>query len=109
MQWYSKAAEQGDAGAQFSLGWMYASGQGVTQDYKAAVQWFSKAAQQGHASAQNKLGVMYAIGQGVAQDTIRAHMWANLAASNRCGYKIEGHNRQTNDPRRYRKSTESCP
>jgi TPR repeat protein len=32
-------AEKGDAGAQYNLGIMYDNGQGVTQDYKAAVKW----------------------------------------------------------------------
>ena len=31
--WYRKAAEQGDADAQYNLGVMYAKGQGVPQDY----------------------------------------------------------------------------
>ena len=37
-------AEQGIAGAQYNLGLMYKNGQGVVQDYKAAVKWFRKAA-----------------------------------------------------------------
>ena len=37
-------AEQGDAGAQKNLGWMYYSGQGVPQDYAAAVKWYRLAA-----------------------------------------------------------------
>ena len=42
---------------------MYRKGQGVPQDYKAAVSWYSKAAEQGYASAQSNLGFMYANGQ----------------------------------------------
>ena len=37
-------AEQGDAYAQFNLGFMYYNGQGVLQDHKEAVKWFTKAA-----------------------------------------------------------------
>jgi hypothetical protein len=33
MRWYRKAADQGLAQAEMSLGWMYDSGQGVAQDY----------------------------------------------------------------------------
>ena len=40
-------AEQGDARAQYNLGVMYAEGEGVPQDYKAAVQWYRRAAEQG--------------------------------------------------------------
>ena len=39
-----KAAEQGDAGAQFSLGLMYSNGEGVTKDFKEAVKFATAAA-----------------------------------------------------------------
>ncbi len=74
-------AGQGDAGAQVWLGFMYANGHGVPQDYAKAVGWYRKAAEQGMASAQNNLGFMYSKGRGVPQDYAQAHMWSNLAAS----------------------------
>ncbi len=37
-------AEQGDAGAQHTFGFMYANGQGVRQDYAEAVKWYRLAA-----------------------------------------------------------------
>ena len=73
-------AEQGDAEAQFSLGFMYDHGQGVPQDYAEAVKWYLKAAEQGYANAQYNLGLMYKDGQGVSQDYVQAYMWLNLAA-----------------------------
>ncbi|WP_303396492.1 SEL1-like repeat protein, partial [Pseudomonas fragi] len=39
-------AEQGDAAAQYKLGIMYATGEGVAQDAKQAVTWYRKAAEQ---------------------------------------------------------------
>ena len=45
--WYQKAAEQGYADAQVSLGCMYDSGQGVPQDKQKAFVWFSLARAQG--------------------------------------------------------------
>ncbi|MCE9951345.1 sel1 repeat family protein, partial [Aeromonas allosaccharophila] len=68
IEWFEKAAEQGFAMAQYSLGVMYSQGQGVTQDDQQAVNWFAKAAAQGNAKAQYNLGVMYRQGQGVTQD-----------------------------------------
>ena len=62
-----KAAEQGDAVAQYKLGVMYYDGSGVLQDYAEAVKWYREAAEQGHAIAQNSLGQMYDLGQGVPQ------------------------------------------
>ena len=35
----SKAAEEGDAGAQYNLGLMYSSGAGTQQDYEQAFYW----------------------------------------------------------------------
>ena len=65
---WQAAADQGDAKAQFNLGQMYANGQGVAQDFKAALAWYCKAAEQGDAEAQYNLGIMYSDGRGVAQD-----------------------------------------
>ena len=78
---FSTLAEQGDARAQVSLGYMYVQRRGVSQDYTEALRWFRQAAEQGDARAQIKLGAMYALGQGVPQDHVQAHKWFNLAAS----------------------------
>ena len=59
---------------------MYDEGQGVVQDYAAAVSWYRKAADQGNAGAQTLLGYMYDNGQGVALDYVQAHKWFNLGA-----------------------------
>ena len=53
---YRLAAEQGDAGAQFNLGGMYDSGEGVPQDYKTAAKWYRLAAEQGDADSQQQSG-----------------------------------------------------
>ena len=74
-------AEQGNARAQTSLGFMYAKGKGVPEDDKEAVKWYNLAAEQGDADAQYNLGLMYKRGQGVLQDNAYAHMWWNIAAS----------------------------
>jgi len=44
---YRKAAEQGNAYAQYNLGFMYGNGEGVPQDYVEAHKWFNLAAAQG--------------------------------------------------------------
>ena len=75
-----RAADQGDAEAQFNLGWMYDTGKGVSQDYGEAVQWYRRAADQGHAQAQCNLGVMYYTGEGVPQDDREAVKWFRRAA-----------------------------
>lgn len=74
-------AERGNAHAQNNIGFMYAQGQGMAQDYTAALGWYSKAADQGIADAQEFLGLMYQYGQGgVAQDYAAALSWYRKAA-----------------------------
>jgi TPR repeat protein len=81
MSWYRKAADQGNAPAQFNLGFMYFNGLGVPQDDAAAASWYRKAADQGDTAAQFSLGVMYLQGEGVPQDYVSARLWFNLAAA----------------------------
>ena len=81
VKWYTLAAEQGFADAQYNLARMYRFGY-VGKDYKTAVKWYTLAAEKGHISAQSTLGSSYYFGQGVAQDYVKAHMWWNIAALN---------------------------
>ena len=60
VKWYRLAAEQGNARAQYNLGYAYDNGEGVEQDYVEAVKWFRLAAEQGNADAQYNLGYAYA-------------------------------------------------
>ena len=75
------AAERGDARAQAQLGFMYATGRNVAQNYALASYWYRRAAEQGNAAAQHLLGLMYDKGFGVPPDYVLAHMWLNLAAA----------------------------
>jgi len=79
-EWLPLAA-QGDIDAQFALGFLYNTGQGVSQDYAQAHKWYLKAAAQGHATAQVNLGVLYANGQGVPSDYAQARKWYLKAAA----------------------------
>ena len=44
LNWFRKAAERGQANAQFSLGIMYKNGEDVPQDYMQAQMWVNLAA-----------------------------------------------------------------
>ena len=79
--WFRRAAEQGYAGGQSALGWLYSTGRGVPLNYRAAAQWLRRAAEQGDAFGQRLLGFLYAFGWGVPQDYVVAHQWLNLAAA----------------------------
>ena len=49
-----KSAKQGDAEAQYNLGVMYSTGQGVPQDDHLAVMWYRAAAEQGYLAARGR-------------------------------------------------------
>jgi TPR repeat protein len=78
--WYRKAAEKGDADAQYALGDLYDSDQGGLQDYEQAAFWYRKAADQGNSNAEYKLGNLYLDGDGVPQDATEAAAWYRKAA-----------------------------
>ena len=69
---FKNGAKQGDAEAQYNLGYMYENGKGVEGDYVIAAEWYEKAAAQGHAKAQNNLAFLYRKGYGVPQDIDKA-------------------------------------
>ena len=63
-----KAAEKGEADAQYKLGEMYYAGKDVQKDDAKAEKWYRKAAEQGFADAQAILDMMHEEGKGVLQD-----------------------------------------
>ena len=71
-------AEKGQVDAQYNLGVMYYSGDGVNQDYAEAAKWFRKAAEQGDRQARNYMGLMYLNGEGVKQSESEAHKWFGM-------------------------------
>ena len=77
--WEAPAA-RGHAGAQFSLGVAYATGNGVSQSLTRAVEWWREAASKGHVTAQLNLGLLYWRGEGVEKDLAKARKWWRRAA-----------------------------
>jgi len=68
-------ADQGNAEAQYALGFMYDGGQGVPKNYARAAKWWRLAADQGHTFAQYNLGTLYDNGNGVPQNKAEALKW----------------------------------
>ena len=56
VHWYTRAAEAGDATAQFDLSFHYYDGNGVPKDMALAKRWLTLAAETGHARAKEDLG-----------------------------------------------------
>jgi len=76
-----KKAEAGNAKSQYSLGFCYFEGEGITQDKKEAVNWFRKAAEQDDIRAQLYLADCYKNGEGVNQDIDVAEGWREKASN----------------------------
>ena len=68
------------AKAQFRLGLMYYSGDGIKEDPEEAVRMYTKAAKLGNADAQYHLGDRYHLGEGVKKDRAEAIRWYKKAA-----------------------------
>ena len=90
LKYFRQAAKQGHAGAQYTLGLWYDSGQGVQKDLQQAIYWYRKAAEKGHDDAQNMLGFLYEIGLGVEEqdDYQLAVYWYRKAAEQGNEYAI---------------------
>jgi len=78
--YYQRAAQQGFAPAQDSLGRCYKNGKGVAKNEAKAVEWYKKSAEQGYALAQYDLGLCYTRGEGVTKDETIAAEWYRKAA-----------------------------
>jgi TPR repeat protein len=81
VNWYRRAAEQGNATAQYNLASAYDNGRGVLQDKEQAARWYKRAAEQGVADAQYNLAIMYHEGQGVSRDDVQAYKWFSIVAA----------------------------
>jgi len=72
VNWYSKAAEQGDADGQRLLGWCYENGKGVAKDEKEALGWYLKATDNGQSWSAERVGEIYFYGRGVPKNLAKA-------------------------------------
>lgn len=74
-------ANRGNPVAQYFVGNMYASGEGVDQDIEIANSFYEKSAVQGHLESALKLATNYRLGQGVENvDLHKASKWLYMAA-----------------------------
>lgn len=73
--------EAGDPRAQTYLGFMYATGRGVPQNYEEAARFYGAAAQAGVPLAQLQFGLLFDKGQGLPQDYVQAYVWLDRAVA----------------------------
>ena len=82
MEFFRKAANKGNAKAQFHLGVCSERGMGVKQNDKEALKWYAESAKQGYEPAQFNLGAFFHFGRGVAENEDEAIRWYFKAAIN---------------------------
>jgi len=75
VQWYRRAAAQGNAKAQSNLALAFYRGDGVPKDFSQAFALALKSADQGWGVAQFTVGYMYSVGEGVTKDDRQAVAW----------------------------------
>ena len=68
VQWYTRAARQGDTQAQFALAVCCEQGTGTPQSWGDAIRWYSMAAAQELPQALLNLGLCYERGAGVRRN-----------------------------------------
>ena len=74
-----KKANEGDAEAQCSLGFVYMCGMSVEKDYDLAKSWLRKSAKQGFAKAYRHLAELYMEGNGVPKSLEMGIYYAKIA------------------------------
>jgi len=78
---YLEAAESGNSKAQFSLGYIYETGQETPKDITQAVRWYRHAADADELQAMIRLGLIFENGTDVPQDLTEAAHWYRKAAT----------------------------
>ena len=82
---FSRAANAGDATAQYNMGVLYWHGQGVSQSRSKAVEYFIKAANQNDAPAQLVMGTLHYHGEVVEKSHPQAAHFFSKAAEQGIG------------------------
>jgi TPR repeat protein len=81
VSWTLKAAEKGDALAQFSYGHICRRGELRPKDHAEALRWYRRSAAQGNADAELAIAQAYEAGLGTAVDEAESVRWLRLSAT----------------------------
>ncbi|MFT6433648.1 MAG: hypothetical protein ACJAVI_001690 [Candidatus Azotimanducaceae bacterium] len=81
LQRYVDAAEAGNTKAQFSLGYIYETGQEAEKNIQEAVRWYRQAADADELQAMIRLGLIYENGKDLQKDLTEAAFWYRKAAT----------------------------
>jgi septal ring-binding cell division protein DamX len=102
-----EAAQDGDADAQYALGYMYYYGQNVTRNGKQARFWIGKAAAQNHQQAIRALKMMgaqshYANRDSLSRDSAQASPGRHLASGENSWQEVRRPQEVNSQPERFR-------
>lgn len=92
-RWYRRAAQEGNAQAQYVYALMCLTGSGVERNDKQGMSWLQLAAGRDYLPAVEKLAECYRKGQGTPADAMLADVWEQRAA------ELEAAARQPEQPR----------
>ena len=76
LEWYMKAAEQGDENAQYKVRQIYFK----IQDYDNLLKWCKKGIEQNQTNAKYTMGLIFLKGYGVEKNILKAKEWYEKAA-----------------------------
>ena len=79
-RWYRKSAEKGNPAAQFKLGHMLETGEGVLQNEREALKWYRMSAKNGNSDAQFEMGHRYYFAHGVPKNDSLSIRYFKLSA-----------------------------
>lgn len=86
LEWFEKAAKQGNTDAQNMLGILHENGNGVKQDFLKARDWYLRAAINDNVFAQYNLGYMYYSGNEIETNYEEAFKWFEKSACHNYQY-----------------------
>lgn len=77
-------AEDGNAEAQYNVGWMYHNGYGLRVNDNLALEWWLSASEQGYTDASFSIGMLYNLGEGqISKNLSKAVDYYILAATDK--------------------------
>ena len=88
VEWYKKAAKQGNIDAMLRLSTMYKNGEGVSKNREKSLEYLSLAGEEEAISSQRSMGYNYFRGRGVKKDLKKAFVLTQKAAQRGDDYSM---------------------
>ncbi len=93
IEWFQKAADNGEPVAQYIVATMYYDGEDVTQDYSKAINYYQKSAEQGALTSAHDLGMMFETGTGINKNLKISYALFTIASASESSNSVMGSKR----------------